>query len=185
MIAVEGFSNSSFKVTDASQNERLKPFTEGLNPKIIIVSNFWVPFKKNNCVIPPQSIIETDNECIGIFNSLTINPKGQLLACCGLISVYTPYLKLGSTFENSMKELYYKQFDDFIKILIFLEGPKKIIQTIMEKENININLPSKHTCHYCADILCQSDFKQLILKHYKPLAPEILFRYKVKLNFSL
>ena len=84
-----------------------------------------------------------------------------------------------------MKELYYKQFDDFIKILIFLEGPKKIIQTIMEKENININLPSKHTCHYCADILCQSDFKQLILKHYKPLAPEILFRYKVKLNFSL
>jgi len=182
-ISIESQPNASFTSEQIKSNASLSPLIDEGSLKIIDAS--WMPVKNK-----PADSLEADcrkivmkgvtkQPCRHMFNNITINPYGQMLACCGLTVEYNKFLKLGSVEHFTMKELYDSQFKDFFKFWLFVDGPEYIYEKVMKYRKIPNDF-FVHECAYCIE-LCKNPDNIIALNGIlEKELPNILFRYKMR-----
>lgn len=186
-INIETSPITLFNASYIHNDIRLKKYKLNKNSKFHILNGKWVYFKKeknenlkidklnNNCSA------KKNTRCTSLFKDLVIFPNHYMYACCGLTCIYTPYLYLGNLKKHSLSFLYNRQFDDFIKLWLFTEGPSKILDFIRSKQN-NKDLSDNsewHICQTCAEIFKNKENIKCIQKNYKEVMSNIAIKFSL------
>jgi hypothetical protein len=187
IINVEKSSVSGFNSQTLLDDDRLQNYlypNKTIQP-LRIINGYWIPFiketdEKRESSTDTTKVIHTQNGCKTLFNTISITPHHQLLACCGLTCEYSKYLKLGSLKSHSIKFLYENQFDDFLKIWLYTEGPKQILSFLSAKRGECGSYENTfHICQSCASILTSPDNIKLLQEHYHDVLPNVLLKYAI------
>ncbi|MDR1225680.1 MAG: hypothetical protein LBK47_02125 [Prevotellaceae bacterium] len=174
-------SNYFFK--DTNFNEYL------INGKLKILNGMWIPFAQ----LPEKEIANNEDKilnfhkehvylnkytkCSNIFSGITIDPNYRMLACCGITSKNVHYLDLGDVRQHSIKELYDRQFNDFLKIWIATEGPHKIMDFIAVHSLVDTDYKRQHVCQVCEKIFSNTQYLQILKDNYRKIYSNILIKY--------
>ena len=79
---------------------------------------------------------------------------------------------------DDIRAAYECQFDDFLKIWLFTEGPYRILSFIANKigkiPELEYNF---HMCFLCASIFCNEKYLNVLQEHYKEVYSSILLKY--------
>lgn len=183
LVNVEAHDKASFTCKRFFEDEQLKDYFDFQkhNPPLLINSSIWMPVVKNEqSSIKYETLMINAKEkrrCTSLFTSLSINAYSQMIACCGLTSEYNSFLRLGSVKRHCLEELYNKQFQDFIKIWLFVEGPDSILAFVYRKLKIEKEVETKHICELCADIFKNEQYIACLREYYSEIMPTILFKY--------
>lgn len=158
--------------------------------KMFVQRNVWIEADGKVPISHPdnRSRFYENNKagCRTLLNVLSVNPKQELIACCGLHLEKIDELHLGSLKEKTIIELLKKTKDDLLKMWIHLDGPEEVLLQA-KKENPEIKLPmtSTHPCETCLMLYKNKDaFKAIqksVLKHEK----DIMNRYLQKLSLQI
>ena len=176
---------STFKHNDLINDSRLKKYKNLLDKQIKIVSGIWMPFTKSSEEeLSLKSKIKNTriSRCDSLFTTISINPHHKMFACCGLTSNYIPCLYLGDTTSHSIKELYEYQFSDFVKIWLYNEGPKIIMEFIskIEPKYSTVDVSNWHICRICAYLLTNSEIMEIIRNNYQKVYTNIMLKHILK-----
>lgn len=186
VVNIESGKDRIFNVDEFVKDENIAELvnSDGSTlPKLTIINGVWMPFTQEALPFLPK--LDKDvfhpskDRCKNLFTALTISPTNRLLACCGLPVLYLQHLDLGNLDKNSITTLYNKQFDDFIKIWLFVDGPYKILLFIGEK--LKTTIPEcevlSHTCFYCAALFTNPIYLQTVQKYYSEVFASVMLRY--------
>jgi hypothetical protein len=122
------------------------------------------------------------NGCNQIFQSMAITPHEKLASCCGLTMEHIPEMKLGNLLDSDMLELFGYQFEDFMKIWIYTDGPVQILRRIMQfKSRIAPNYII-HPCQACVQIYQNAEIRDFIKANYLQFLPKVLCRFNVRVQ---
>ncbi|QDY85534.1 radical SAM protein [Paenibacillus polymyxa] len=194
IIVVEGFENSTFKYEDAVNHPVLKNFMsrDQHRHNIRIINNVWVPFFKEREIVPLDvakrnyKSMDFFEGCDNILTNLALTPNLQLASCCGITMEHIREMKIGEFKSESLKELYNKQFEDFLKLWIWVDGPERIYHFATTKEpTLGFDGTITHNCQACAVIYGNESVKEVISKYWSEIKDEVLFRYYVKRKYYL
>jgi hypothetical protein len=107
----------------------------------------------------------------------------MLASCCGLTFEHIDEMKVGSTQEYSLRELYDNQLDDFIKIWLRVDGPEKIFDFAARKDPRILYPPADtHPCQTCTGLFLNERVRNVLAESYQEVVPEVLFRYHLLRN---
>lgn len=182
VVNVETHDTSVFSSKQFLEDERLKPYLEKEKKRIKIFNGVWVPFSEDANLSYNNSMLGVKKErCTSLFNTITINPYSFVIACCGLYSERILPLRLGLLNQKSknIKSIYARQFQDFMNLWLFVEGPYKILEWLYKKQNIDKPIPNGHICMLCANIFKNSEYIELIKNNYEELFPSIFLKYQL------
>lgn len=184
VVNVESHKNLSFSINDFKSAIYSKGNDEILKNKLIVLSSPWMSFKERSELISSSNkkntISTLSKGCKNIFNGIYINPNNQMLSCCGLACEYIPFLKIGSINKHDIKYLYNKQYNDFLKIWLFTEGPRKIIEHIDENFASDDNI---HDCDYCLRLLTTRPYLEKLLQIDSNKIKQTMVNYNIKIAF--
>lgn len=149
------------------------------NPRLTIINGAWVDFTSNKLVKPSNEVF-AHKRCENLFNTITISPSNQMLACCGLSVDKISFLQIGHLDKESINDIYENQFNDFLKIWLYTEGPSKILEIINTHKGVKtINrVANTHICQYCINIFTQENLNIL-----RAIYKEHIFRVWLKFKF--
>lgn len=185
VVNIESAEESNFKMYDLIKNEELKPYISSNKARMLKFTNgIWMPFTQEGLKSLPKLDKEISHpckqRCTNLFSAITISPTNKLYACCGLPVKYIPYLNLGDLYIHEIGTLYKKQFDDFMKIWLFVEGPYCILRFLEEK--LGYEIPEcrvlSHSCFYCACLFTNKQYLSAAKIYYRDRY------YAVMLKFS-
>lgn len=158
VINVESNVTHSFTSEIIKNDVRIKPYYDKFkNQKLFILDGIWMAFTKST-----QQEMETKKQnstysyskkrCTSLFSTISINTQEVMHACCGLTSENNQYMILGNINKKSINEIYEYQFNDFIKIWLYTEGPFAILNFIKANGGTlkNQNYLDSHMCEQCA-----------------------------------
>lgn len=140
-----------------------------------------VDFAKASTIANPAYtfiVSKSYNRCDKLFQTITINPHSQLLACCGLTVEYNKFLKLGNLQEHSLKELYDFQFNDVFLLWLYTHGSKYIYEKVKSHKGEKIK-NFTHPCAYCIEIMNDPSNRDIIHEILQSELPRILFRLEM------
>lgn len=156
------------------ENTELKKF-------VSILSAIWVSYHKDTVFEYSENsedYVEYKG-CDSLFESICLTPNRTIVGCCGLSVEHIPEMTIGN-FGEDLSEILEKQFHDFLKIWLYVDGPKKILDYVKEWEN-NIEIPKfMHTCQACAFIYQNKRVQEIINNNFKKCYTEVLERFKAK-----
>ena len=134
VIAVEGSQEARFTLADAVAEPRLAKFlaTSQSAKNLSVMSNTWVSFHSDRELTVPASYGNCHG-CSSILSSITITPEESVVGCCGLTMEYIPEMKLGRAGDD-LRELFFRQYDDFLKIWLAVDGPEKVFRFAAERD---------------------------------------------------
>ncbi|MFD2306851.1 radical SAM protein [Enterococcus termitis] len=191
VISVENHSSAVFKIEDVYKNKEIEDFMKkNEKPELFsVISSLWIPFHKDVSYSYNFKIDKSEEKqesvirgCDSILEYIGLNPKNEVISCCGLTISYIDSMNLGKLNDNSLLSLYKEQLDDFLKIWIWVDGTEYIYNKITTSLNIEKNENLVHPCQFCAEIynnkLLTSYFEQI--KDEDVL--EVLNKYHVKLK---
>ena len=152
-------------------------------PKLFYLqSNSWMPFHETS---ESRRVLSDKNElqggCRQLFHNVTLTPKSELAACCGLTMEHIPEMKLGC-FSSSMPMAahYYSQLADFLKIWIHVDGPYTII-TRLFGDTANKDLEEVvHICQACAILHKHPAIRERLQQRYLEFIPDVMSRFYLK-----
>jgi hypothetical protein len=135
VVNVEQHDNSVFKARQLQEEKRLIPYFEKSqknNTIFFVESSLWIKFNKDSDISYNKSLVtkEIESGCKSLFSTIVINSYAQMLACCGLTSERILPMRLGDVTRSDIASLYTSQFNDFLKIWLFVEGPINILKFI-------------------------------------------------------
>ncbi|MBX4163804.1 hypothetical protein [Priestia megaterium] len=189
VITVEGSKEARFKYQELINHPELKVFFENspVNNNIKVIENVWISFHENKSFTYNENAYRTAGTvkklegCSNIFNNIVINPREEMISCCGLTFEHIPELHNGSLKTEKMKELYFRQFSDFMKIWIWVDGPESILYFASQKnKEIIYTGEYVHPCQTCVLIHNDKKVKETLLRYYHEKVNDILFRYTLK-----
>ena len=185
VVNIELSDNSSFNLNDLKNDVRLEKYKDRIGKDLIIMCGRWIPFfkeqkKKRESNKNVVYVEENKNRCASLFRTISISPTDDVYACCGLPVKYISYLRLGTLKKYSLQYLYEYQFQDFIKIWLYTEGPKKILNFILNKRNEELIDTNKwHICQICAEIFkCEENIITL-QQNYGEVFSNVMFKYEL------
>lgn len=189
VISVEKTKQSKFNLDSLKNNEIYREFMDmGINTdKLKVINPVWVSFHQDTCYSYKDEDLDNsqlDRGCNNIFDFTGVDPNGNYIGCCGLTVRYIPSMNLGNVKDIDMVEAYSKQYNDFLKRWLFIEGPKRIIERAHEW-NPEIEIPRfPHFCLYCSYLYNNEQIRCEILKNYKKIANDINKRFEDKIKWE-
>ena len=192
LVLVETGFGTRFTVEDALKNKRIMELCQRHPNRHLfhIVSNTWIPFHYSNFedsmfvgYRPKAMSTVEERGCSQIFETIAITPHEKVAACCGLTMEHIPELKLGDLTGNhgdSIKEMFNCQFDDFLKMWIYVDGPKKILRTITEELGWMLQNEIVHPCQACAILHQYPVFKEYLAKRYQKWVSDVILKFSVR-----
>jgi MoaA/NifB/PqqE/SkfB family radical SAM enzyme len=190
VVNVETSKISQFNINQLKTDYRLDKYKHLFEKKLIIIGGVWMPFVKstefelNSSEKRQEKQIiwqEKIGRCTSLFNTISIHPTHYMNACCGLTSEYIPYLRLGSLKKNPIKFLYEYQFQDFLKIWLFTEGPKNILDFCFKKRDMPMFNVQRgiHICQICIEIFREKQNITILQQNYEELFSNVMFKYSI------
>ncbi len=187
-VNIELSNNSIFDMNFIKNDIRLEKYKDRIGKDLVLIYGKWMPFlksednkmeSKDNTYKHILFTEEKVNRCTSLFRSIAISPTNDLYACCGLPIRYISYLRLGTAKKHSLKYLYEYQFQDFIKIWLYTEGPKRILDFCTKKRNIEfINTNQWHICQICAEIFRSEENILVLRQNYGEIFSNVMFKYE-------
>jgi hypothetical protein len=145
--------------------------------KIIVKDSLWIEF--DGTTYSDERALLNEGPCSNLFNTISVDPYGSLIACCGLTCKNNKYLNLGNIRKHSLRYLYEEQFDDLIKVWIYTHGPKKIHAFVCEKKGIpDESTRYPHICSLCHHVLHERENLQIIRDHINSILPSVILKYE-------
>lgn len=194
LIVVEGFKEAKFKIADILSNDRFRDIDKRskISSKfgnVGSISNIWIPMHKGTKITQEKEYYITEKKakqsegCDSVLTTLGINPFGQIIDCCGLTMEYIPEMKLGVYKQGNLKEAFDNQFNDFMKIWLWVEGPIKILYYATRKNNeIKFVNDISHPCQACVEIFNNPQVKKTLQDNFHSIISEVMFKYYIKLR---
>jgi hypothetical protein len=188
VVNVESSHASKFGIEYLKTDYRLEKYKHLLNKKLLIFGGAWMPFLKSDeeKINQPNSEISKifpqlqKKRCTGLFNTISVSPFHQMIACCGLTIGYIKYLWLGNTKKYSLKFLYEYQFQDFLKIWLFTEGPENILKFCRNKLTLPpIDTTNWHICQICVEIFRDEQNILVLQQNYKEVFSNVMLKYSL------
>ena len=185
VVNIELSDNSNFNINDLKNDIRLEKYKDRIGKDLIIMCGRWIPFfkeqkKKKEYIENIACGEENKNRCVSLFRTISISPTNDVYACCGLPVKYIDYLRLGTLKKHSLQYLYEYQFQDFVKIWLYTEGPKKILDFILKKRNEKlINTSKWHICQICAEIFKREENIITLQQNYGEIFSNVMFKYEL------
>ncbi len=142
--------------------------------------NSWMPFHETSQMrraLHDKS--ELRSGCKQLFRNVTLTPKEELSACCGLTMEHIPEMKLGGS-SASMVERYFSQFEDFLKIWISVDGPYTIITRLFGDAACEDLKDVVHICQACAILHQHPDIRAQLQQRYMEFVPGVMSRFYLK-----
>jgi MoaA/NifB/PqqE/SkfB family radical SAM enzyme len=184
-INVESAKDRKFDSNFFLKDPDLKEYL--MNGKLMVMNGLWIPFveatetntneNENSDSKKKIAIIENYTRCKNLFVGITIDPNHRLTACCGITSKYIEYLDLGDVRQFSIKELYDRQFNDFMKIWLATEGAHKIMDFIAGYCDIDESYKTEHACQVCEKILGNPQYLQIVKENHRKIYTNTLLKY--------
>lgn len=171
-IAVEG-GGKEITTEKILLDSTMKHHNETNRNKVSVTTNIWVDFEKD--VEPTNKKKMKPKGCKAILTSVQIDPKSDMLACCGIAVTRLKHLTLGNLKENRMNELHDVQFRDFVKIWLSYEGPAEILSYITGK-----SYEENHPCYYCYHLLNSEENIEKLRNVSIEKIKKVLYDYKIK-----
>lgn len=183
VVSIETRNNTRVSKESFINNFRYKREIENtkLKENVRIVQAVWVSYHKD--VI--YEYAENSEKYIGykgcdsLFDSICLTPHKTVIGCCGLSVEYINEMTLGK-FGGNLLEMYNKQAEDFLKVWLYVDGPKKILDYV-KKWNPKLKIPQfVHICQACAYIYQNVEVQKVIRDNFKQCYSEILERFTAK-----
>jgi MoaA/NifB/PqqE/SkfB family radical SAM enzyme len=184
VVVVEGQDDAGFTIDKARENEhmRLIEANEENRRRFILMKNIWMPFHEEAKYTADREEMARYEGCDNIFKNFVINPYGQLVSCCGLTMEYIPELKVGNAYNDSLRDVYREQFDDLLKLWIWLDGTRYIFDKIADQHGLTVLSP--HPCAICAQLYKAKDVGPTLERLLRENEEDILFRAAIKTRVS-
>ncbi|MCB5956347.1 hypothetical protein [Enterococcus sp. CWB-B31] len=109
--------------------------------------------------------------CDSILEYMGLNPKNEVISCCGLTIDYIDSMNLGKINNNSLLSIYKKQLKDFLKIWLWIDGPEYIYNKIATTLDIKKNESLMHPYQFCAEIYNNNSLGE----YFETLDEELVF----------
>lgn len=152
----------------------------------------WIPYNKEDKRVrdvkyeiqQKERIIQPriqSQGCNSLFESIPIDPYGNVFACCGLSCTKIHYLNIGNIEQLPIEKIYEEQFDDFMKLWSYVDGPKFILKTIGDLSNKKHLITSDmHNCEACLLLYNNKNNIDFIKKNIDKFIPEVILKYSIK-----
>lgn len=192
LISVEESDKSVFSIDDINGNQQYLDFmrTSNHSDLLKIIPSIWVSFHRDQTLNYDKGRItapEISNGCESLFTTLVVDPKNVALSCCGLSVEYIQELQLGEVFKtkNSLKSIFNMQKYDFMKQWLFVDGPIKVLDQVVEW-NPSVRAPNfLHYCQVCAFIFNEPVIKETIIKNYQSIIDDVQLRFINKIRLKM
>lgn len=189
IISVEGFNNAKFKYSDVIENPELVEYwkTNPIN-NIQVINAVWIPFREQSDVLQEASVVHSldemkkTNGCDNLLTFIGLNPQNELVSCCGLTMEYIPEMNLGKYSGETLLEKFNKQFDDFLKLWLWVDGPEKILYfAYMHNQNLRPVLEGiTHPCQACLRLFRNKEVQKTLIENYGEIQENVLMKYGLK-----
>lgn len=184
VINIETHKDFQYSAKQFYMHPRLVPYIG--SPLLKVVSGLWIKSPSDgDCVdvMTPNAPNTNGMRCINLFDTITLSPQNEILCCCGLTSLNHQYINLGCLSDNNLGQLWEKQFEDFIKIWLFTEGPEKILSFAKYHDaTIDTENSYEHLCKRCLRVLSNPKVLEVLRGSYKSVLPRVLIEYSTYVN---
>jgi hypothetical protein len=182
VIVIEGHQQAGFTLADARRDARIRDFA--LTPAaghLKMITNVWMPFHEGAGITHDAARLPESRGCENLLVNAVVTPHEQLAACCGLTMEHIPELKLGDLRDAPIGSLYDRQYNDLLKLWIWLDGPHAIYQFARAKDPALPPDPlGHHQCFACAVVHQNAGVRALLDRHYPEIAEDVLSRYYLR-----
>lgn len=187
VIAFETHEDAKFKKRDFLNNPLYQRYIKNSEnfDNFLIIDAIWMSFHKERKFVYSKktNFDNEDHGCSDVFDTIALNPNNHVLGCCGLTSNSISEFDLGEPVDNDAVSLYKSQYTDFIKIWIFVDGPRHIVEQA-QKWDSRIKVGKLlHKCLYCAVLFNNPLVAKTIQENYQKVYADVLKRYQAKLAF--
>ena len=181
-VNIETHRDFSFSAKQFYAHKDIERYKD--SPLLKVISGQWLKSSDKNDAVPSVGIpVLRNGRCKYLFDTITLSPNNELFSCCGLTLLDHNYLNLGIVGQNDLETIWEGQFDDFIKIWLFAEGPGKILSFAHTQDpTINIGNEREHTCEKCSRILSNPKILKVLRDSYQNVLPRVLIEYHTLLN---
>lgn len=151
--------------------------------KIAISHSPWMRFennrKKEKSFKYKLHKTKEKEPCQNLFRCIVINPYGEVYACCGIGCCHIPQLRLGNVNKESVKTVYERAFDDFLKIWLYTDGPQAVLEFVDKKTNQKLPWHTMHICDKCRTIFTDKSIIPLLKDNFFEVQLLPLLSYKI------
>lgn len=106
------------------------------------------------------------DSCQNLFQNIIINPYGEVYACCGIGVCHIPQMRLGNVYQEPIKVIYERAFEDFMKVWLFVDGPEAVLRYVHEKTGQKFPCHTSHQCDICRTIFRDKTILPLIAENF-------------------
>jgi hypothetical protein len=186
VVTLEGSADAKLRMEEFLALPQIGQILEDENLRrwLTPMTNVWMPFHSDSG-IRGQSDAPRSAGCDNIFENFVVNPYGYLMSCCGLTMEYIPEMKVGElAAPDTLQHIYSAQFDDLLKLWIWLDGTQYIYELAAARSGRDIARISSHQCAICAQIYKNPNIRSIVRELVKERREEILFRSVVKAQLN-
>lgn len=177
VINIESHPNAFFTSSNFRQIESMQRLI--LNKKVMVIQGAWLSMTDSKSAVPPLFDSRESRPCTNIFQGVVVNPYFEVLACCGLTAEYNGFLKIGRLGDKPLREIWEKQFFDFFKIWVSVDGPRVIYEKLCKKKGIQ-PLYFNHECGYCYQIGKMEDVEHYLRDLYEEEKDRVMLHYQLQ-----
>lgn len=164
-MRVEVHYGSSPLKTEIDADEELAKLV--ISGKINLSYDTWMNFVKKGRTYKTSFLQGSDYKgCSSLFNTIPINPYGEVFACCGLPSARLPFLRLGNINKEPIRTIYERNFCDVLKVWLKIKGPYSILKYVQEKTKWKFDWHTSHVCDMCRVIMTDPRIIPFLREHY-------------------
>ncbi|MCD9087701.1 hypothetical protein [Stenotrophomonas sp. SY1] len=178
-VSIETDTEESDCLHSLRRDPRIEALLKRENFKIF--NNFWMPFHtdaQRRQQSPDLDLLRKG--CSQVFDNVVITPHGNISACCGLTLEHIPEMRLGKSNGTNIAELYLSQADDFMKYWLRVEGPYRIIETVMGDDAGKYVEDVVHGCQACAILHKTPEIRERLLENYEVHVASVMTRYALE-----
>lgn len=183
VITIETFNEASFKRKNALKNQDFYDLVMSENGKYLtILDSLWIPFHEN-IKYTYSPCREPTRGCDSLLTYIGLFPDRTIRACCGLTLDYLDSMIIGKLDDVNIKDKYVSQFNDFLKIWIYVDGPERIYNYCLSiDKSLDRDPLLVHSCQFCAELYNNIKLRQILMETWQTVVEEVMFRYAVKVN---
>ena len=176
VVNVEAHSSNNFTANQLKNAEELQPYIN--SPYLKIISGKWISSEDRENTI---NSFQSNLRCRQLFSTITLNYNGDVLSCCGLTTKGTSYFNVGQFNPATLQAMWERQYNDFLKIWLYTEGPEMILQFASQYQcTINQNqLRGAHICEFCHKIVSNKEILKILNKEYRAVLPNVIMKYTI------
>ncbi|HZV35637.1 MAG TPA: hypothetical protein VFB72_13770, partial [Verrucomicrobiae bacterium] len=184
VVTIELFQESVFPVDDFISHPDVERYIE--KGRLAIKLAPWMKFKGKSPLSFTKKYLEFVDQarkpetggCQTALKVISISPRQQLFACCGLPVEEIEELHLGSLLNASIKEVLSRAPDDFIKIWVHLYGPDAVIRYARQFDP-SIPFPDQaaHICDACRAMYHNKRIREVVMQHPPPNVKDVMDFY--------